>query len=142
MKKEFEQYCDLLKEAEELERNIEAARKKRECVPVIHDKVQSSQKEWPYIPIHLDVEAYEPKALAKVDSKLKRLEERWKRNYEQTIEMMLRIEQEIELIPDARTRAILRARIIRQEPQKKIAIDFDLTEGRVSQIISEALEEK
>ena len=78
---------------------------------------------------------------AAVSSKLKRLEERWKRNYEQTIEMMLRIEQEIELIPEARTRAILRARIIRQEPQKKIAIDFDLTEARISQIIKEALDE-
>lgn len=139
---DIKQYNDLLADATHIQKSMDAILKKLENVPIVKDKVQSSQKDFPYIPVHVAVDAPDPIRSKRLHDDLARLKQRQLVNFSETIQKAAEIMEFIDKITDPRTRAILRAAIFENKSQKNIAIEFDLTEGRVSQIISDALDEK
>lgn len=133
-KKELKSYLNLQKEIDNLEDTIRRLEREADNVPTVKTKVQSSQKEFPYIQTHLTVDAPEPTRYSKIKSTIVLKEQR----IDEAMEAMFRIETFIHTIPDARTRAILEAVAFTDKSQKDIAIEFDLTEGRIAQIIDDA----
>lgn len=133
-KKELKSYLNLQKEIDNLEDTIRRLEREADNVPTVKTKVQSSQKEYPYIETHITVDAPEPARYSKIKSTIVLKE----RRIDEAMEAMFRIETFIHTIPDARTRAILEAVAFTDKSQKDIAIEFDLTEGRIAQIIDEA----
>lgn len=135
-KKELKSYLNLQREVDKLEGTIKKLEREADNVPTVKTKVQSSQKEFPYIETHVTVDAPEPVRFSKIKATIVLKEQR----IDEALDAMFKIETFIHTIPDARTRAILEAVAFTDKSQKDIAIEFDLTEGRIAQIIEEVCE--
>lgn len=138
---DIRKYNSLLADATHIQKSMDAILAKLEAVPIVKDKVQSSQKDWPYIMAHVTVDAPDPARSKALHDKLNALKRKQTENFIATVELAGEIMDSISQIPDPRTRAILRAVIFENKAQKDLAIEFDLTEARISQIIKEALDE-
>lgn len=141
-KKELRQYKGLLREQETQRRYIEKLEKRAESVPIVKDKVQTSQKEWPYLLVHEIVDAPVPVEYSKLQHEIVRAKKLHEKALLETVKAAVKIELWIQTFEEARTRAILRDAILNERPQKDIAIEHDLTEARISEIITEAVNEK
>lgn len=135
-KEDLKQYRSLQKERERIQRKIERYERKAAAVPIIKDKVQSSQKEWPYIRTHVTVDAPEPKA----HSALRRLIIMEKRKQIEVLEQLVMIEEFIGRITDSRTRQIIGMVYVDGKTMEEAGLEFDITGARVSEIIREAIE--
>lgn len=133
-KKDLKNYQHLKKEREELKARIRRLEDKAQHVPVIKDKVQSSQKEYPYLMTHEVVDAPDPRQYAAIQRAIAMLRAREL----EIVKKLIEIEDFIGQIPDSRTRRIIEGVFVDGKSQKDIAIELDLTEARVSMIISEA----
>lgn len=135
-KEEIKQYRDLIKERDKIAGQIRRLEKKAADVRTIKDKVQSSMKEYPYISTHEEVEAPEPKQYTQIQRNLYTLRLQDVRIYEE----LLRLNNYIASIPDSRERGIITSVFVEGKSQKDTAIEYDITDARVSEIIKEILE--
>ena len=99
-KKELRRYRQLERDIETLTEYIKKLEREAERVPVIKDKVQSSAKDWPYIETHVTVDAPEPKRYTKLQRAIIRNE----RLKDETLQELMRLDDFIHTIPDARGR--------------------------------------
>ena len=134
-KKELKRYRAIEREIETLETYIRGLERKAAQVPVVKDKVQSSQKEWPFIETHVTVDAPEPHQYTKIQ----RLIIRNEALKDELITELTRLDSFIHSIDDPRGQAILIAVYINGKSQAQVAIDMDLSYQRVSNIITEIL---
>ena len=141
-KKELRQYRGLIKEQDTQQRYIDKLEKKASAVPIVKDKVQASQKEWPFLMVHEVVDAPAPVEYTKLQREIAKARKQQEKALLESVKMAIKIETWIQTFDDARTRAILRDAILNDRPQKDIAIEHDLTEARISEIITEAVNEK
>lgn len=134
-KKEFKAYAFLPQEKERCIHRIERLEKSLADVPTVKTKVQSSQKEWPYIQTHVTVDAVEPVRADSIRKDLRRAHNRLT-----AIERRLdRLDSMIATIEDSRTRQILTERYLEGRKLKDVALRFDLTDQWVMRLINEAI---
>lgn len=137
-KDQLKEYAGLVKDLARIQTMLTRQEKKAQAIPIVKEKVQSSQKEWPFIKTHITVEAVEPRRNAAILKTMALL----KKREAEVEEKILEIEEFIASVQEARTRAILQAVIFEGKSQKDTAIQFDLTESAISKIISGALDKK
>ena len=139
-KKELQSYPVLKKRIKQNESLLRKLEREAEEVPAIMDKVQASQKEWPYIMAHETVKAPEPKRYTHIQRQIIRCRKEIERQKMEEVELRAKIHTFVGSLENIRDRYIITAVYIEERDQKEVAIDLDLTEGRVSQIISEIIE--
>ena len=135
-KEEWRKFCNLPKEREYYERRIKTLERKANAVPIVKDKVQSSQKEWPYIQTHETVDAPQPQQYTKIQRELRRyriLLERTERTLDELTSILAKIE-------DARARQILVERYVEGRKLIDLAIKYDMTEQGIIKIINKTIE--
>ena len=137
-RKELEEYQHILTEIGVLNKDIEKIEKRRSKLQTVKDKVQASEKEFPYTQIHLTVDAVDPirnSALLKVErikeQRLDRLEEK-----------RIEIERYIDSIPDSQTRVALDMIYIKGENQQAVASNLHCDQSTVSRLITKHFSEK
>lgn len=129
--KKINEYRDLIKEVQGLEKEIDKLLKQKEKLPVVKDKVRASQDEYPFIEIHVTVDAYDP---IKARNKDRLILE--KRNVlDKLNKKIFETENYINSIEDSITRSIFRKVFIEGEPQNKVADELGYTPARINQII-------
>lgn len=133
---QLRQYRDVLKEIPKIEKEINKILKQKEGVPIVKDKVKASLDDFPYTETHVTVDAPEPV----LNTHLEKLLIKKRVRMEFLTKERLAVEDFINGIGDSRTRQIFDAVFVNGVKQKDVAIEFDLTEGRVSQIIQEEIE--
>lgn len=131
----LKQYRGLLKEIKVQDRALDKLYDKRAGMPVIMDKVSASNQEFPYEPRHVSVEAYDPVVKESIDKRIELKKELRKRAEETALE----IEQYIARIDDPTIRCIFETVYIEGAEQQDVAQKLGYTKGRVSQIITETL---
>ena len=134
-KREFKQYQRLPAEREYYIRRIERLEKQAEAVPVVKDKVMASQKDYPFIEMHVTVDAPEPVRYSSIQRDLIRAR-RMLKDVEKRFDKLTRM---ITTIDDSRTRQIITMRYIDGESLKHTAMKFDLTEQHVLRIVNETI---
>ena len=134
-KKEFRQYQRLPAEREYYIHRIEVLEKKAEAVPIVKDKVSASQKDYPYIEMHVTVDAPEPVRYSSIQRDLIRAR-RCLKSVEKRLDKLTRM---ITAIEDSRTRQIITMRYVDGRSLKDTAIHFDLTEQHVLRIVNETI---
>lgn len=140
-KKELRDFSHLKKSIQQNEKLLQRLERQADSVPAVKDKVQSSQKEWPFIQTHLTVDAPEPRQFSRIQYSLIRCRKELERQQAQEMELQARLLEFIGTLTNIRDRYIIKAVFLEERDQKEIAIDLDLTEGRISQIIDEILQQ-
>lgn len=134
-KREFKQYSRLPAEREYYIRKIERLEKAAEAVPIVKDKVQASEKDYPYITMHVTVDAPEPVRYTSIQRDLIRAR-RMLKDVERRFDKLSRM---IASIEDSRTRQIITMRYMDGTSLKVTAIKFDLTEQHIMRIINDGI---
>lgn len=135
-REQFRKYRNLPRERDYYESRIKALERKAEAVPIVKDKVQSSQKEWPYIGTHETVDAPDPRRYTKIQREIRRYKILLKRT-EKDLDELTKL---LAKVDDARTRQILTARYVEGRRLKDVAVKFDLTEQGVIKVINKTIE--
>ena len=131
-KREFKQYQRLPQEREYFIRKIERLERQAENVATVKDKVQASEKEYPYTLMHVTVDAPEPVRYTSIQRDLIRARRQLK-DVERRFDKLTRM---ITTIGDSRTRQIITVRYVDGKSLKETAIQFDMTEQHVLRIIN------
>jgi len=131
-KKDLQEYRHLCEDIKILKKRISDQKRKAEEVPIVKDKVQSSMKEFPYLPTHETTDAPEPKRYTAIMRDLYEL----RKKEAEVEEALLRLDQFILSIPESRDRMILMARYVDGLKLKDVAIKFDLDEHWILKIIN------
>ena len=134
-KRDFKQFTRLPQERDNLIKRLERLERELDKVAVVKTKVQSSQKEYPYVQTHVTVDAPEPVRY----SALKRDIRRTKLRLASTEKRLDRLTGMIETIDDSRARQILTMRYLEGEKLKVVSAKFDLTDQHVMRIINIAI---
>ena len=134
-KRDFKQYTRLPQEREYYIKRIERLEKSLENVPTVKTKVQSSQKEFPYVETHVTVDAPEPVRYTSIMRDITRTKKRL-RNIENRLDKLTGM---VESVEDSRTRQILTMRYIDGEKLKTVSAKMDLTDQHVMRIINIAI---
>lgn len=134
-KEEFRRYRTLPREREYLERRIRALERRLEAVPIVKDKVQTSQKQWPYLPAHEVIDAPDPRKSYRLRKELTRYKRLLKANDQDTDDLT----QLIVNIEDSRTRQVMTMRYLEGRKLMDVAARVDLTEQHVLRIINAAI---
>ena len=132
-KKELEQARYIPERIRQLERQIAKIQRKAEEVDGISGKVQSSQKDWPYLPTQVTVQIPKPKEYTMLQIRITK-KEREKANLEK---QYARVESFIDSIEDVRIRTLLTSIYIENKSQEVAGGLLGISQGRVSQIIEE-----
>ncbi len=135
-KKDFEKYKRLPKDIAYHEWKITSLEREAAKVPTVKIKVQSSQKEWPYIQTHETVDAPEPKRYTKLQREIRR----HKRLLATAEKMLDDLTEMLTKIEDSRTRQIMAMRYIDGMKIADIVAKVDLTDRHVQRIIEKAIE--
>ena len=131
-KREFKQYQRLPQEREYFIRKIERLERQAENVATVKDKVQASEKEYPYTLMHVTVDAPEPVRYTSIQRDLIRARRQLK-DVERRFDKLTRM---ITTIGDSRTRQIITVRYVDGKSLKDTAIQFDMTEQGILKIIN------
>ena len=134
-KKELEQARYIPERIRQLERQIAKLQRKAEEVECVSGKVQSSQKDWPYLPTQVTVQIPKPKQYTELQRRIIK-KEREKAVLE---EQYARVESFISSIQDLRTRTLLTSLYIENKSQEVAGGLLGISQGRVSQILEEIL---
>ena len=134
-KREFRQFQRLPAEREYLIRKIERLERQAENVATVKDKVQASQKEYPYTMMHVTVDAPEPVRYTSIKREIIRSQ----RLLDDVERRMDRLHGMVSRIGDSRTRQIITVRYIDGKSLKDTAIQFDLTEQGILKIINKTI---
>lgn len=132
-KKELEQARYIPERIRQLERQIAKLQRKAEEVEGVSGKVQSSQKDWPYLPTQVTVQIPKPKQYTELQRRIIK-KEREKAVLE---EQYARVESFIASVQDLRTRTLLTSLYIENKSQEVAGGLLGISQGRVSQIIEE-----
>ena len=114
-KNELGQYIKLKKEISMLEGRISKLQSRE--VPEVAGKVQSTSKDFPWIPVRVSVQMYSPKINDEINRNIKLLEQRLERSWQQCRE----IEAYIDSIADSELRMIFQMRYIEGMKLREIA---------------------
>lgn len=122
-KNELGQYIKLKKEIGVLEGRISKLQARE--VPEVAGKVQSTSKDFPWIPVRVSVQMYSPKINDEINKNIKLLEQRLERSWQQCRE----IEAYIDRIQDSELRMIFQMRYIEGMKLREIAdkVNLDLS---------------
>lgn len=134
-KEQFRKYRTLPREREYLERRVRALERRLEAVPVVKDKVQTSTKEWPYLPAHEVVDAPDPRKAHKIRKEIQRVRRLLAVNERYTDELT----ELIAGIEDSRTRQVMTMRYLDGRKLMDVAAKVELTEQHVLRIINDAI---
>lgn len=104
-------------------------------IPIVKDKVQSSQKEYPYIETHLVVDAPEPVLYSKYKRELIRA----RKDLNEIENLLDELAAIINKVGDGRTKEILMMRLVYGEDFDTIMAKVNLTERHIRRIIDEAI---
>lgn len=134
-KKEFKQFQHLPAERERYICKIERLERQAENIATVKDKVQASQKEYPYTLMHVTVDAPEPVRYSALQRDLIRAK-RALDSVERRLDILNRMVSQID---DSRTRQIITVRYIDGKSLKDTAIQFGMTEQGVLKIINKTI---
>lgn len=104
-------------------------------IPIVKDKVQSSQKEFPYIETHLVVDAPEPVLYSKYKRELIRA----RKDLNEIENLLDELAAIINKVGDGRAKEILMMRLVYGEDFDTIMAKVNLTERHIRRIIDEAI---
>ena len=121
-----------------IERNIKKKEEERyKDIPTVYGKVKSSMAEHPYIETHMAVQMEEP---VESDKRMYKLD-KWSQEIDKAKSENTRIEEFIDRIEDIKTKEIFVYRFIDNKSVKEIAGIIGCSNGRVSQLITNYLNE-
>lgn len=127
-------YRLLQKEIEKDDADIEKILKKREKIPVIAGKVQTSMEEFPYTRTSMTVDIYEPKE----DEHLRRLLEQKELKRDKARDQLLAIEQFIASIDDSLERQIIELVFVDgltyRDAGDELGYDFSVISRKIDEI--------
>ena len=133
-KKTLRQYRALLKEQILNDKAIDKLYERASQVPTVMGKVVGSSHDFPYTEVRTSVQMDEPKEAYEIERRLRIRKER-----QEQIRAVLKIEQFIAVIPDSNARQIFEMAYIEGIKQHEIADEVGYSRGRVSQIIDQYL---
>lgn len=139
-KKELKDYNALKISIEQNKQLLAKYQDDAKSVPVIVDKVQASQKDYPYILVHQVVEAKDPVKYGAIKENITKIKQILYNQIEEESKRELDILEFANSLSNVRDRYIIKAVYLEDKDQKDVAIALDLTEGRVSQIIREIID--
>lgn len=134
----FRSYKSDLKKIQELEKAIEKLRKKQERLPIVKDKVRASEDDFPFLEMHVSVEAYGPvlySSLERMIYKKRLLIKAYSLELEE-------IDNYIDNIADDLTRDIFRRVFLEGKTQAQTARELHYTPAYVSQLIKKEFRQK
>ncbi|WP_347994715.1 sigma factor-like helix-turn-helix DNA-binding protein [uncultured Eubacterium sp.] len=121
-----------------IERNLKKIEEERyKDIPTVYGKVKSSMAEHPYIETHMAVQMEEP---VESDKRMYKLD-KWSQEIDKAKSENTRIEEFIDRIEDIKTKEIFVYRFIDNKSVKEIAGIIGCSNGRVSQLITNYLNE-
>ena len=121
-----------------IEQNIKKIEEERyKDIPTVYGKVKSSMAEHPYIETHMAVQMEEP---VESDKRMYKLD-KWSQEIDKAKSENTRIEEFIDRIEDIKTKEIFVYRFIDNKSVKEIAGIIGCSNGRVSQLITNYLNE-
>jgi len=132
-KKELEEARYIPERIRQLERQIAKIQRKAEEVDGISGKVQSSQKDWPYLPTQVTVQIPKPKQYTDLQRRIIQKEQEKAKLEKQ----YAKVESFIASVEDVRTRTLLTSLYIENKSQEVAGGLLGISQGRVSQIIEE-----
>ena len=135
-KKTLRQYRALLKEQILNDKAIDKLYERASQVPTVMGKVVGSSHDFPYTEVRTSVQMDEPKEAYEIERRLRIRKER-----QEQIRAVLKIEQFIAVIPDSNARQIFEMAYIEGIKQHEIADEVGYSRGRVSQIIDQYLKD-
>lgn len=136
-RKTLRQYRALKKELLLIDQGIDRLRERAMDVPTVAGKVTGSSHDWPYIETHYPVWMDEPKEADEISRRL-RIKQRRR---EEVSRLAVEIEQYIAGIPDSADRQIFELLFLKGITQQDAANIVGYTQARVSQRISDVLQD-
>ena len=136
-RKTLRQYRALNKELLLIDQGIDRLRERAMDVPTVAGKVTGSSRDWPYIETHYPVWMDEPKEADEIRRRLRIKEKR----REEVSQLAVEIEQFIAGIPDSTDRQIFELLFLEGITQQDAANIVGYTQARVSQRISDVLQD-
>lgn len=130
-KQKLKQYRALLKEQEINDKAIDKLYDRAMDIPVVLGKVTGSSRDFPYTEVRTSVLMDEPKEEDEIERRMRIKKAR----REQIRESVLEIEEFIAAIPDSTDRMIFELIFLEGKKQREAANVVGYTQGRVSQII-------
>lgn len=135
-KKKLERYKPLKRELLMIDKQINRLEERREELPVVMGKVQSSDHEFPYTERRVSVQMYEPKEAYKIDREIVRKRAR-KRQIE---EEMNGIESFISAMPEGEDRQVFELYYLEGMKQREVADIVGLEQSSISKKITTYLQ--
>lgn len=135
-KKKLERYKPLKRELLMIDKQINRLEERREELPVVMGKVQSSDHEFPYTERRVSVQMYEPKEADKIDREIVRKRAR-KRQIESEVE---EVKEFIENMPEGENKRIFELYYMEGLTQTQVAEIVSLDRSRISRKIHDYIE--
>lgn len=135
-RKKLERYKPLKRELLMIDKQISKMEERREELPVVMGKVQSSDHEFPYTERRVSVQMYEPKEAYKIDREIVRKRAR-KRQIE---EEMNGIESFISAMPEGEDRQVFELYYLEGMKQREVADIVGLEQSSISKKITTYLQ--
>lgn len=135
-KKKLERYKPLKRELLMIDKQISKLEERREELPVVMGKVQSSDHEFPYTERRVSVQMYEPKEADKIDREIVRKRAR-KRQIESEME---EIKEFIENMPEGEDRQVFELYYLEGMKQREVADIVGLEQSSISKKITTYLQ--
>lgn len=135
-KKTLERYKPLKRELLMIDKQISKLEERREELPVVMGKVQSSDHEFPYTERRVSVQMYEPKEADKIDREIVRKRAR-KRQIESEME---EVKEFIENMPEGEDRQVFELYYLEGMKQREVADIVGLEQSSISKKITTYLQ--
>lgn len=135
-KKRLERYKPLKRELLMINKQISKLEERREELPVVMGKVQSSDHEFPYTERRISVQMFEPKEAHKIDREIVRKRAR-KRQIESEME---EVKEFIENMPEGENKRIFELYYMEGLTQTQVAEIVSLDRSRISRKIHDYIE--
>lgn len=135
-KKTLERYKPLKRELLMIDKQISKMEERREELPVVMGKVQSSDHEFPYTERRVSVQMFEPKEAYKIDREIVRKRAR-KRQIESEME---EVKEFIENMPEGENKRIFELYYMEGLTQTQVAEIVSLDRSRISRKIHDYIE--
>lgn len=135
-REKLKQYQALKKEIKMLEDSIDKLRERSLDIPTVIGKVQSSQKDFPYIEQHISVQMDDPKEADVITRRILIKEKR----KDEVNKLILEIEQFIAGIPDSSDRMIFEKIFLEGKKQREVADEIGMERSGISKKISKYID--
>ena len=135
-KKKLERYKPLKRELLMIDKQISKLEERREALPVVMGKVQSSDHNFPFTERRVSVEMYEPKDADKIKREIARKQAR-KRQIKAEME---EVEEFIGSMPEGEERQVFELYYLEGMRQREVADIIGLEQSSISKRISTVLQ--